>query len=277
MKIRCEYCESFIDDTDEKCLNCGGVNDHLIRNAIGVPQTIDELKKWCQGKNIPLEQARFFVGKDCREARAFGIYRDEKTENFIVYKNKSDGTRAIRYEGKDESYAVNELYQKLKQEILNQKQYLNHALPNFNRNANQYSVNRTRQVINNNIWRFLPIIFTVVVCLFLVFGSIFSTGPSRGYYEYNNQVYYYQPGDSWYVYNNGYWSDTSIDSALSKHSADYFDSNNYYSQYDASDFSVSGYYTENSNDSYDSDWDSDDSWDSSDSWDSGASDWDSDW
>ena len=40
---------------------------------------------------------------------------------FIVYKNKADGTRAVRYKGTDEAYAVNELYLKLKDEILNQK------------------------------------------------------------------------------------------------------------------------------------------------------------
>ena len=62
---------------------------------------------------------RFFIGKDTRAPRAFGIY--EANGEFIVYKNKSDGSRAIRYKGTDEAYAVNELYMRLKEEILNQK------------------------------------------------------------------------------------------------------------------------------------------------------------
>lgn len=32
-----------------------------------------------------------------------------------VYKNKSDGTRAVRYQGTDEAYAVNEVYLKIKE------------------------------------------------------------------------------------------------------------------------------------------------------------------
>ena len=124
MNIKCEYCGNYIEDTDEKCLYCGGVNNHMVRTAVGVPQTIEELKKWCLDRNIPLEQARFFIGEDYRGARAFGIYQDAETGNFVVYKNKSDGTRAVRYAGNDEAYAVNELYQKIKEEILNQKQRL---------------------------------------------------------------------------------------------------------------------------------------------------------
>ena len=61
----------------------------------------------------------FFIGIDYRQPRAFGIY--QAGNEFIVYKNKADGTRAVRYQGTDEAYAVNELYLKLKDEILNQK------------------------------------------------------------------------------------------------------------------------------------------------------------
>ena len=46
----------------------------------------------------------------------FGIYRDEDGE-FVVYKNKSDGSRAVRYKGLDEAFAVNELYEKLRSEV----------------------------------------------------------------------------------------------------------------------------------------------------------------
>ena len=50
----------------------------------------------------------FFLGQDIREPRAFGIYQDADGL-FVVYKNKANGERAVRYRGRDEAYAVNEL------------------------------------------------------------------------------------------------------------------------------------------------------------------------
>lgn len=116
MKVKCDYCGSFIEDTDETCPHCGGVNEHVMRSADGVPKTIEELKALCRAKNLPLEKMRFYIGMDFRQPKAFGIYKDSDG-NFVVYKNKGDGTRAERYRGKDEAYAVNEIYQKLRSEI----------------------------------------------------------------------------------------------------------------------------------------------------------------
>ena len=110
MKLKCNYCGSFIKDTDEKCPNCGAVNEHLMRSADGIPKTIEELKAFCQKHNLPLKQMRFFIGENFTEPKAFGIYKDDEG-NFIVYKNKADGSRTVRYQGTDEAYAVNEIYQ----------------------------------------------------------------------------------------------------------------------------------------------------------------------
>ena len=55
MKVKCDYCGSFIEDTDETCPNCGAVNSHLMRSADGVPKTIEELKAFAKAKNLPLE------------------------------------------------------------------------------------------------------------------------------------------------------------------------------------------------------------------------------
>ena len=137
MKVKCRYCDSFISDTCERCPNCGAVNEELKRVGDGVPTTISELKKWYVDHNLPDEVVtRFFIGKDYKEARAFGIYYDESKDLYIVYKNKDNGERKIRYEGKDEKYAVNELYMKLKEEILNQKS-LNR---NHFKNSNNFSI-----------------------------------------------------------------------------------------------------------------------------------------
>ena len=120
MELKCEYCGAFLSDTDEKCPNCGAINRHHKRVADHTPKTIEELKKWYEDRHLPpYETTRFFIGIDYKAPKAFGIY--EENGNFIVYKNKADGSRAVRYKGRDEAYAVNELYLKLKSEILNQK------------------------------------------------------------------------------------------------------------------------------------------------------------
>ena len=121
MKIRCEYCEQYIDDTEEVCPHCGAVNPSASRAANGVPRTVEELKAFAARHNLPLAKMRVFLGENYTGPRAYGIYRDEDSGEFVVYKNKSDGSRAVRYRGHDEAYAVNELYQKMKSEVAEQK------------------------------------------------------------------------------------------------------------------------------------------------------------
>ncbi len=122
MEIKCEYCGSFIEDSLEKCPNCGATNENIKRMVNSTPKTIEELKAWYTARNLPpYETTRFFIGINYTKPRAFGIY--EENGEFIVYKNKATGERAIRYRGIDEAYAVNELFLKLKSEILNQKSH----------------------------------------------------------------------------------------------------------------------------------------------------------
>ena len=102
MEVKCEYCGSMIDDKLEKCPNCGAPNEHMKRMVNGTPKTIAELADWYKARKLPpYETTRFFIGINYKEPRAFGIY--EENGEFIVYKNKDDGSRAIRYQGKDEA------------------------------------------------------------------------------------------------------------------------------------------------------------------------------
>lgn len=122
MQKKCDYCGNFYEDTLEACPGCNAPNEKVNAAHDKKPATIEELKAWYAARNLPpYEVTRFFIGIDYKEKRAFGIY--EENGEFIVYKNKDDGKRAIRYQGKDEAYAVNELYLKLKEEILNQKSH----------------------------------------------------------------------------------------------------------------------------------------------------------
>ncbi len=121
MDKKCDYCDAQYDDSLDNCPHCGAANPY-VRRGEGVPRTIEELRAWYNTHNLPDERiTRFFIGKNIKEPRAFGIYQDPQTGDFIVYKNKDTGERAIRYRGGDEAYAVNELYMKLKEEVGRQK------------------------------------------------------------------------------------------------------------------------------------------------------------
>ena len=84
-KITCEYCGEYILDTDERCSNCGAVNENHQRVVKDTPKTIAELQSWYRARNLPPEETtRFFIGKDIKEPRAFGIYEDN-SGNFALF------------------------------------------------------------------------------------------------------------------------------------------------------------------------------------------------
>ncbi len=199
MKIKCNYCGNFISDTDEKCPNCQAPNEHLKRTGNEVPQTIEELIQWYQEHNLPPEETtRFFIGKNIQEPRAFGIYKEEKTGNYIVYKNKDSGERAIRYEGKDETYAVNELYLKLKEEILHQKsinienkQFSEYPKANNVPPSTRFKENTS---LGNQLSRGLKLMVIGMISMFvtpiIVLTLLRNAYLVNGYYESNNTLYY---------------------------------------------------------------------------------------
>ena len=91
MKVKCDYCGQMVDENLKTCPNCGGPMSTANRVSSGQPKTIEELKKWYTDHNLPPEETtRFFIGKDIKEPKAFGIYKDQNGD-FVVYKNKSDG------------------------------------------------------------------------------------------------------------------------------------------------------------------------------------------
>ena len=150
MKIKCEYCGAMIEDTEAKCPNCGAANTNVKRTVVTTPKTIEQLQSWYVARNLPpYEVTRFFIGENHQGPKAFGIYKDGN--EFVVYKNKADGSRAIRYRGTDEAYAVNELYLKLKSEILNQK-------------ANQGKKGKSNSNSNNPFWTFFTITYDKCKC-----------------------------------------------------------------------------------------------------------------
>ena len=269
MKVKCEYCRQMIDEGLNKCPYCGATISAVNRVADKQPKTIEELKEWYVAHHLPPEEkTRFFIGKDIKEPKAFGIYKSTDGD-FVVYKNKADGTRAIRYQGVDEGYAVNELYQRLRAEIADQKKHS--ASKSAARNNGKQ---RARSVLKSVLLFFA---FYFGVFAIGIVASLLDHRPSKGYYNYNGNTYYYQDS-RWYEYDpyTDDWFRSDDEDTLKEIITD--DTDSQYETYSSpgKDFEDTSWYDAGSSDD-DSDWDSDSSWDSSDSWDSGSTDWDSDW
>lgn len=259
------------------------------------PKTIEELKQWYKDMNLPHEtETRFFIGKNVTYKRAFGIYQDHETNNFVVYKNKDTGERKIRYEGKNEAHAVKELYDRLATEIKNQKAHnaQNSKQCNLKNNSNQkkkwYS-GKAKKPSSDDMSLLLVIL--AFICFFFIImptgntkSHIFSNTPDAGYYYYNNSTYYFLHG-LWYINDgNNNWSKYDGDtSELDKNYKNYED-NNDSSNSDEHTFEDSKYYSNDgysydsgSSSDYSGSWDSGSSWSSSDSWSSSSTDFSSDW
>ena len=265
---QCKYCGSTVSSSEKTCPSCGAPNEGYVAETerrIFLPQTIDELKEYCAERGMPLLKMRFFIGEDYRKPKAFGIYKDGK--NFVVYKNKASGERAIRYQGPDEKYAVNELFLKLLDECHNRGIYPDGKTPEV--------TGSTRARRKGSRLGRMAIVFYLAFCiLFSAFCAIYSHHQHRndGYYSTGDGNVYYHYGDSWYYTD---------------------DSTTLGSWYEAYDFPEENYEEYSLGKDWDSDWGVSDFKDSStyeslqerssssssdyDSWDSSDTDWDSDW
>jgi len=195
--------------------------------------------------HMPLEKMRFFINEDRREPRCFGIYHDEALDRWVVYKNKGDGSRAVRYSGPDEAYAANELWMKLQSEIaLRRPQKKGAPMPRA-----------MKAVVIATV--------AVFVCLagWLIWQNLHS--PSRGYYYVDDQWYYYQ--NDWYWYDDGGWMIYDAPEGEWWEDGYYGETNAEFTN-SGQGFEQSGYYEEPDSDSA-----------VFDSWDAGDTDWSSDW
>ena len=199
MSIKCDLCGAHYSENEERCPECGAKNPNFKRIVVDKPKTINELKAWYVSKNLPpYETTRFFIGINYTKPRAFGIYEDG--EKFVVYKNKNDGSRVIRYEGIDEEYAVNELYLRLKQEIKNQKSHQKRRL----------SLKKTTFITLTAVFSTIALI--VVLIIYLESGvserrveTAIKPYTSQYYYD-DGSIFYCDYGDSynsftWWKYN----------------------------------------------------------------------------
>ena len=241
MLIDCKNCGAKIEDCDIRCPKCGQVNKMNEPQENSKPKTIEELKKWYISRELPNEEiTRFYIDKNIQEPKAFGIYRDEYVGNYIVYKNKEDGSRSIRYEGNDEEVAVNEFYMRLLEEIRNQNYHIKSNVSNLSEkipiedftegNSFSNALYNAGESLKNSSSTILKWIIITIATLFLIgiVDMIKRKNRNGNYYE-----------DDYYYKKSYYDSETSS-------RKDYGDSS--------------------------SSWSS-----SSSSWDSSSTDWSSDW
>ena len=274
------------------------------KRRVQTPRTIDELLAFCERHDLPLAKMRFFIGLDYPGAKAYGIYQDADGQ-FVVYKNKADGSRAVRYRGPDEAYAVNELFQKLKDEASGQRARVAAArTPGYPASSahgnnpynhpNEMRASRRPRKRKTNALLIGIIAAAAAITIGRTAAAIHNNTQqvphfSQGYYQYNDN-YYYNYNDDWYLYNNdvGTWYPIyTVDDELTDNYYDYYTSYSYDDDYGVQSFSDSSYYDDYSGSSSyssdwdsgsDSDWDSGWDWDDDDDWDSSSDwDWDSDW
>ncbi|MCR5323902.1 MAG: zinc ribbon domain-containing protein [Lachnospiraceae bacterium] len=276
---KCEYCGSTITSEDQTCPNCGASNPLYVVDLprrVTDPKTIEELQEYCAERGMPLLRMRFFIGQDCKEPKAFGIYK-ESADNFVVYKNKADGTRAVRYSGPDEAKAVGEIYDKLMQECYDRGIYPDGKPAQRNTQTAYRSGNSGfGSVFTGGSGKLtlgkLILIIMIIVFLLKIFGglgtgsiigNLFSGGSSYSsdYYGGNDYSSDYDSGNNGSWWNNDNGSDNSSSWWWSSDDDDDDDSSSWWSSDD-----------DDNSSSWDSDWDS--GWSD---WDSGGTDWDSDW
>ncbi len=273
--------------------------------------SLQEYRDFVQQHNIPLDTIRFALGEDKgHEPRWFYIYQDRFTGEWVVAKNKSDGSTAERYRGNDEAKACQILFDKMEEEF-NNRQFKSPQDTEAEREyKKELGKRRAKSRFVSALQSTAMYAVFIVILGFIVqktLGDEPSSAvkrPGQGYYVFEHtyddgsvwdDLYYYLD-NIWYYYDDEY-DDWYVDDDFD-YSYDYVDDyyvGNYYSSLDgyydgdAWDFDDTTYYqlyqdslndrNDNyNNDSYDSN-DNYDSWDSYDwdDWDSNDSDWDSDW
>ena len=262
--------------------------------------SIEELKQKCAEKHMRLEKMRFFIGENRKDPKCFGVYFDEASGNWIVYKNKADGTRAVRYEGPDEARAAQEIWNKIGDEVkLRKDKYGSPYDESAFRTINEADVPQPSffgsvfgifRSVFSFVWENIVLEYPFAALFFALVGASLLLefafpSPKNGYYQYNDVIYYCLE-DQWYMYDSGDWVSTYVDI---DDPDDYYLSDYFLPGYDIEAFEHTEYYEEyqekerekekdkERDDAYDNDYDDDDYDYDYDDWDAGDTNWDTDW
>ena len=270
---KCKFCGAAVRSDERNCPSCGAVNENYVADTprtVFLPKTIEELKEYCAERGMPLLRMRFFIDENYQEPRAFGIYRDG--DDFVVYKNKADGSRSIRYCGPDEAYAVNELFLKLLEECHNRGIYPD-GKPETRSGAPSYTPfprQKDRQTSQKLPLSLQLAISAGFILIMIFFSTFFADKHKDGYYRLPHDAIYYNIGSDWYTTIGDRWYETSAPSIDSDALDSAYLGNTIQSDWGVSNFRDSSAYRdyEERHSSDSSDYDD---------WDISDTDWDSDW
>ena len=268
---KCPFCGAPVRSDERACPGCGAGNElyTVPPQQISLPpKTIRQLQEYCALKGMPLLRMRFFIGQNYQGARAFGIYQDGT--DFVVYKNKADGTRAIRYRGPNEAYAVLELYNKLLDECHQRGIYPNgrpFSAPASRSTSTAGGGKKSASSRHSSLFYFF---LSIIIVILISVVPKYLIHRKDGYYLKDNTLYY-RYGNNWYC-GSSTWYESYYDPFSYGNSSDYYLGSDYDSDWGGSDFkSSTTWHSLQFSSSSDRDNDRWDSWDSSDT------DWDSDW
>ena len=270
---KCRFCGNPVASDRKKCPACGAANELYVEHEVSLPYapgSISDLKDWCSERGIPLSRMRFFIGEDFKEPRAFGIYQDGR--DFVVYKNKADGKRAVRYRGPDEEHAVNELFMKLMDECHQRGIYPDGKPDAAAMEAAEERKRKDAAAVKKFKRIFITFFVSIWVLVLGVLGTVFYLGHKAhagdGYYRMSDNSLYYRYGGSWY-YNDFDAGWTRSDPPADNY-GDYYVGSDYDSDWGGTDFEESdswkSIHSDNSISSHDYS-----------SWNSNTTNWDSDW
>ena len=251
----CGSCGVKYSNKLRSCPNCGAQNPSHIpveaatEYSFQMPKTIKELEQLLEKNRLSPSEIRLHLREDYPGPQCFGIFQDE-AGNFVVYKNRIDGTRLIRYQGPDEAYAVSELVQKTLERV-EVRRALHVVLPHENgslsvrkdqekhaRSARKSSRAATRRSSNWHIT--LGLLSPLLISLLLLVVTNWKT-TENGYYCYQSSYFYYQSPD-WYISQGECWYPIVPIQAFSSNCTKYYCSASYSESYGVADFSTSNYY-----------------------------------
>ena len=188
-----------------------------------IPKTIEEFQLWYVDENLPsYEATRFYIAEDYEGAMAHGIYFNELTGKYIIYKN-TDSERFIIFETEDEEAAVKKafelfllLYAKREKERENQPKsaggkeffekgaYDNAPLKKrpLSKEEKEEKERESEEKFNFVIWSIILVIILIFFAGGFSFKNFFSIGKLKeGYYRINDSLYYYYEDVGWAKYD----------------------------------------------------------------------------
>ncbi len=99
------------------CKNCGSRCDSGICKVCGTPQNITALRNWVIENNAGIIPHNLVIGKESVDPFVCGLYVDESTRDYVVYRTNECGFSRLLYQGQDEATAVYSLFSKLRDDM----------------------------------------------------------------------------------------------------------------------------------------------------------------